>query len=127
MGLIGKLIHFSVDAVIVSAFLAGVKRSTGLSIIDPEYLCHEYSTTSNCLCFESYSFKTEKIESKDFRGVVNRYLDFGEWVMDQSIAVMGTSQYFERKTGYSPPMNHRLCTLVFGDISADKVDEAIGF
>ncbi|KAF3909469.1 hypothetical protein AA313_de0203121 [Arthrobotrys entomopaga] len=78
MGLIGKLIHFSVDAVIVSAFLAGVKRSTGLS------------------------FKTEKIESKDFRGMVNRYLDFGEWVMDQSIAVMGTSQYFERKSTIPP-------------------------
>ncbi|KAF3314679.1 hypothetical protein TWF173_004493 [Orbilia oligospora] len=74
MGLLGKIIHLSVDAVIVSAFLAGVKRSTGLS------------------------FKTEKIESKDMRGMVNKYLDIGEWVMDQSIAVMGTSAYFERKS-----------------------------
>ncbi|RVD86168.1 uncharacterized protein DFL_004458 [Arthrobotrys flagrans] len=73
MGLLGKIIHLGVDAVIVSAFLAGVKRSTGLS------------------------FKTERIESKDMRGMVTKYLDIGEWVMDQSIAVMGTSAYFERK------------------------------
>jgi len=74
MGLFSKLIHFSVDAVLVSAFLAGVKRSTGLS------------------------FKTEKIESNDVRGVVDKYLGVGEWVMDQSIAMMGSSQYFERKS-----------------------------
>ncbi|KAJ6256841.1 hypothetical protein Dda_8710 [Drechslerella dactyloides] len=90
---IGKIIHLSVDAVIVSAFLAGVKRSTGLS------------------------FKTEKIESKDFRGMVNRYLDFGEWVMDQSIAVMGTSAYFERK----------IFGVISADDIADDIAEAIGF
>jgi len=43
------------------------------------------------------SFQTEKIESKDVRSAIDKYLNFGEWVMDQSIAVMGSSSYFERK------------------------------
>ncbi|KAF3922573.1 hypothetical protein ABW21_db0209608 [Orbilia brochopaga] len=110
MGLIGKIIHLSVDAVIVSAFLAGVKRSTGLSYVfsRPSHVhLRRGPRGSNSLDASEpnitngrrfRSFKTEKIESKDFRGMVNRYLDFGEWVMDQSIAVMGTSAYFERKS-----------------------------
>jgi len=43
------------------------------------------------------SFQTEKIESKDVRSAVDKYLNLGEWVMDQGIAVMGSSNYFERK------------------------------
>lgn len=71
--MIGKIAHYSFDAILFSAFLAGVKRSTGLT------------------------FQTEKIESKDVRSAIDKYLNFGEWVMDQSIAVMGSSSYFERK------------------------------
>jgi len=28
---------------------------------------------------------------------VEKYLGVGEWVMDQSVAIMGSSNYFERK------------------------------
>ncbi|KAA8905365.1 hypothetical protein FN846DRAFT_907485 [Sphaerosporella brunnea] len=70
---LGKLAHYGFDAILISAFLAGVKRSTGITL------------------------KTEKIESKDIRSAVDKYLNVGEWVMDQSIAFMGTSSYFERK------------------------------
>ncbi|TGZ84235.1 DUF1748-domain-containing protein [Ascodesmis nigricans] len=70
---LGRLAHFGFDAILFSAFLAGVKRSTGLQV------------------------KTDQIESKDIRSAVVKYLDVGEWVMDQSIAFMGTSAYFERK------------------------------
>lgn len=45
----------------------------------------------------AYSFKTESIESKEIRSAVDKYLNVGEWVMDQSVAFMGTSSYFERK------------------------------
>ncbi|KAF8533580.1 hypothetical protein BDD12DRAFT_898448 [Trichophaea hybrida] len=72
---LGKLAHYGFDAILLSAFLAGVKRSTGLTP----------------------SLQTEKIESKDIRSAIDKYLGVGEWVMDQSIAFMGSSSYFERK------------------------------
>lgn len=71
--MLGKLAHYGFDAILFSAFLAGVKRSTGLTL------------------------QTEKIESRDVRSALEKYLNIGEWMMDQSIAVMGSSSYFERK------------------------------
>jgi hypothetical protein len=53
--------------------MAGVKRSTGLTL------------------------KTNNIESKDAKSLVERYLDVGEWVFDASVAFMGNSAYCERK------------------------------
>jgi len=73
---LGRLTHYAFDAVLISAFLAGVKRSTGLTP----------------------SFDTGKISnSKEVKGWVDKYLGVGEWVMDQSIAVLGSSGYFERR------------------------------
>jgi len=73
---LGRLTHYAFDAVLLSAFLAGVKRSTGLTP----------------------SLKAEKItENKDIKGWVESYLGVGEWIMDQSIAVMGSSGWFERR------------------------------
>lgn len=69
----GKLVHYSIDAVVISAMLAGIKRSTGLTP------------------------KTSQIESDGLRGAVDRYLGVGEWVMDMSIGVMSSSAYFERR------------------------------
>jgi len=66
-------VHLGVDAILISAFLAGVKRSTGLTV------------------------RTDRIESPDIRSIVDKYLNLGEWVMDQSIAFMGATTYFERK------------------------------
>ncbi|KAI6781289.1 uncharacterized protein J7T54_004062 [Emericellopsis cladophorae] len=58
----------------LSAFLAGMKRSTGLT------------------------FKTDRVagESKDLNKWIDNYLGVGEWVMDQSVAIAGSSGYFER-------------------------------
>jgi len=73
---LGRITHYAFDAILISAFLAGVKRSTGLTP----------------------SFKTDKIaESKELKNWVDKYLGVGEWVMDQSVAVMGSSSWFERK------------------------------
>ncbi|KAF9430713.1 hypothetical protein BGZ94_004704 [Podila epigama] len=71
--MISKFVHYAADAVLVSAVLAGIKRSTGLSVA------------------------TQKIESNDVRGYVEKYLSVGEWVVDQGSAFMAASQYFERK------------------------------
>ncbi|KAE9961713.1 hypothetical protein BLS_001484 [Venturia inaequalis] len=73
---LGRLTHYAVDAVLLSAFLAGVKRSTGLTP----------------------SVKTEDMtKSADVKKWIDNYLWVGEVVMDQSVALMSSSGYFERK------------------------------
>ncbi|KAI1319911.1 hypothetical protein EDD11_002586 [Mortierella claussenii] len=71
--MIAKIVHYAADAVLVSAVLAGIKRSTGLGVA------------------------THKIESEDVRTYVDKYLTVGEWVVDQGSAFLSSSQYFERK------------------------------
>ncbi|EKV08095.1 DUF1748-domain-containing protein [Penicillium digitatum] len=72
--MLGRLTHYAFDAVLFSAFLAGVKRSTGLTL------------------------NSDKItENKDVKKWVDSYLGVGEWMMDQSVAVMGSSAWFERR------------------------------
>ncbi|KAG0263260.1 hypothetical protein BGZ95_003850 [Linnemannia exigua] len=71
--MLGKLAHYAADAILVSAVIAGIKRSTGLTVA------------------------TDKIESSDVRSYVEKYLSVGEVVVDQTAAFMSTSSYFERK------------------------------
>ncbi|KAF9113269.1 hypothetical protein BGX27_001914 [Mortierella sp. AM989] len=71
--MLGKLFHYAADAILLSAVLAGIKRSTGLTVA------------------------SNKIESKDVRSAVDKYLSIGEWVVDQGIIFMSASTYFERK------------------------------
>ncbi|KAI9894907.1 MAG: hypothetical protein M1814_000127 [Vezdaea aestivalis] len=71
---VGRLTHYAFDAVLISAFLAGVKRSTGLTV------------------------QTEAItDNKEVKHWVDSYLGVGEWVMDQSVAIMSASGYFEHQ------------------------------
>ncbi|CAO0799056.1 unnamed protein product [Mucor circinelloides] len=71
--MLGRIAHFTADAVLLSAVLAGIKRNSGL---EPA---------------------TEKIENEEIRKYVNKYLDIGEWVIDSSVVFMNNSSYFERK------------------------------
>ncbi|PLB45488.1 DUF1748-domain-containing protein [Aspergillus steynii IBT 23096] len=72
----GRITHYAFDAVLVSAFLAGVKRSTGLTP----------------------SLNSDSItDNKDFKKWIDNYLGVGEWVMDQSVAVLGSTSWFERR------------------------------
>ncbi|KAK0113600.1 hypothetical protein ONS96_014455 [Cadophora gregata f. sp. sojae] len=44
------------------------------------------------------SFKKDSItENKDINVWIDKYLGVGEWVMDQSVAIAGSSGWFERK------------------------------
>ncbi|KAI9376701.1 hypothetical protein BJX61DRAFT_538608 [Aspergillus egyptiacus] len=46
----------------------------------------------------SPSLSSDKItDSKDIKKWIDNYLGMGEWVMDQSIAVLSSTSYFERK------------------------------
>jgi len=71
---LGRLTHWAFDAVLLSAFLAGVKRSTGLTL-------------------KSETFS----DSPGVKKWIENYLWVGDVVLDQSVALMSTSSYFERK------------------------------
>ncbi|CEG82507.1 hypothetical protein RMATCC62417_16570 [Rhizopus microsporus] len=71
--MLGRIFHFTADAVLVSTVLAGIKRNTGL---EPA---------------------TSQIEHEEIKKYVTKYLNIGEWVMDTSIGLMNSSPYFERK------------------------------
>ncbi|KAI0473513.1 hypothetical protein GGR56DRAFT_675995 [Xylariaceae sp. FL0804] len=73
-GKLGRITHYAVDAVLISTILAGMRRSTGLTV------------------------KGERIggDNPDMNRWVNKYLGVGEWVMDQSVAIAGSSGWFER-------------------------------
>ena len=46
----------------------------------------------------SPSLRSEKLsESKELQKWVGKYLDVGEFVMDQSVAAMGATSWFERR------------------------------
>lgn len=46
----------------------------------------------------SPSVNREKIaDSVEIKKWVDAYLAMGEWTMDQSVAILGSSRYFERK------------------------------
>ncbi|KAK5006736.1 hypothetical protein LTR28_006138, partial [Elasticomyces elasticus] len=71
---LGRLTHYAFDAVLISAFLAGVKRSTGLTL------------------------RQDRLADSDsVRKWFDNYLWLGELVMDQSVAIMSSSGYFERR------------------------------
>ncbi|KAH8105500.1 DUF1748-domain-containing protein [Cristinia sonorae] len=69
----GKLFHLGIDALLISAFLAGVKRSTGLTP------------------------KLSEVPNKDIRQLLRSYLEMGEYAFDFAVVVFGRSASFERK------------------------------
>ncbi|KAI0313450.1 DUF1748-domain-containing protein [Amylostereum chailletii] len=69
----GKLFHLGFDALLIAAFLAGVKRSTGLTP------------------------SLAQVPNKDIRQILRSYLEFGEYAFDFAVVVFGRSPSFERK------------------------------
>ncbi|KAF9103209.1 hypothetical protein BGX29_003674 [Mortierella sp. GBA35] len=87
--MLGKLAHYAADAVLVSAVIAGIKRST-------RWMGQKQQATDDEVA-KGRDVATEKIESSDVRSYVEKYLSVGEIVVDQTAAFMSTSSYFERK------------------------------
>jgi len=71
--MLGKLVHLGLDAVLISAFLAGIKRSTGL--------------TPN----------VSQVPNKDIRELLRTYLEIGEYLFDFAVVIFGRSDSFERR------------------------------
>jgi len=69
----GGLFHFAIDALLVSALLAGVRRSTGLTPA------------------------LSQVPNKDVRQLLRTYLELGEYAFDFAIVFFGRSSSFERK------------------------------
>ncbi|KZP07133.1 DUF1748-domain-containing protein [Athelia psychrophila] len=69
----GKLFHLGVDALLISAFLAGIKRSTGLTPA------------------------LGQVPNKDVRQILRSYLEFGEYAFDFATVIFGRSKSFERR------------------------------
>ncbi|CAL1702068.1 unnamed protein product [Somion occarium] len=69
----GSLIHLGIDAVLISAFLAGIKRSTGLTP------------------------RLSDVPNKDIRQILRSYLELGEYIFDFAVVIFGRSSSFERK------------------------------
>ncbi|KIP08230.1 hypothetical protein PHLGIDRAFT_18985 [Phlebiopsis gigantea 11061_1 CR5-6] len=71
---IGRLVHYAVDAALLSTVVAGVKRSSG------------------------FSPNTESISDPTLRSIADKYLGFGETVFDMIQGTVVNSQYFKRDT-----------------------------
>ncbi|KAK0467978.1 DUF1748-domain-containing protein [Desarmillaria tabescens] len=70
--MLGKLVHIGIDAIIISAFLAGVKRTTGLTPA------------------------LGQVPNKDIRQLLRSYLEMGEYTLDFAVVIFGRSSSFER-------------------------------
>lgn len=73
MGTIAKVAHLSFDLVVFSAFLAGVRRNTGLTL------------------------DTDKFGNETILEYTKKYLDIGEKTFDYTSAWFGSSDFFKRK------------------------------
>ncbi|EAU84938.2 hypothetical protein CC1G_00457 [Coprinopsis cinerea okayama7 len=63
----GSLMHYAFDAMLISAFLAGVKRTTGLTPA------------------------LSQVPNKDIRQLLKSYLELGEYLFDFAVVIMGVS------------------------------------
>ncbi|KAI8324671.1 DUF1748-domain-containing protein [Martensiomyces pterosporus] len=72
MAIIGRVVHFSVDLVLISTALAGIRRSTGL---------------------------TPALDGADstVRGIVKGYLNIGERTIDYAKSQLSDTRYFKRE------------------------------
>ncbi|KAK7690731.1 hypothetical protein QCA50_005830 [Cerrena zonata] len=69
---LGRLFHYTIDAVLVSTVLAGVRRSSG------------------------FTPATNNIADENIRSVANKYLGIGESIFDMLQGTAVTSSYFKR-------------------------------
>ncbi|PWN49625.1 DUF1748-domain-containing protein [Violaceomyces palustris] len=70
--MLGRLLHYATDALLVTTVIAGIKRQSGLT---PD---------------------VERITEPTTKGLVIKYLGIGEFVFDSSIAAAKASAYFKK-------------------------------
>lgn len=71
---LGRLFHYTVDAVLVSTVLAGIRQSSGFAI------------------------QTSAISDPTLRSLAERYLSVGEKIFNMAQASAINSEYFRKET-----------------------------
>ncbi|RDB20516.1 hypothetical protein Hypma_012427 [Hypsizygus marmoreus] len=71
--MLGTLVHLGFDALLISAFLAGIRRTTSLTPA------------------------LAQVPNKDVRHLLRSYLEIGEYIFDFAVVMFGRSSSFERK------------------------------
>ncbi|KAH7884606.1 DUF1748-domain-containing protein [Phlebopus sp. FC_14] len=71
---LGRLVHYAADAVLVSTVLAGIRRSSGFTV------------------------ETNSISDPTLRSVAERFLGVGETIFDMAQATAINSDYFRKDT-----------------------------
>ncbi|KAF8342339.1 uncharacterized protein EI90DRAFT_3116289 [Cantharellus anzutake] len=89
----GRLVHYGFDALLISAFLAGIKRSTGLT---PRLSnIPNKDVRRKPLCYaKRYSPKTDNYQQPP--ELLRSYLEVGEYAFDLAVVFFGRSPSFER-------------------------------
>ncbi|KAI4522133.1 hypothetical protein GGG16DRAFT_129093 [Schizophyllum commune] len=72
MAMLGKLVHYGVDAVLLSTVLAGIRRSSGFTV------------------------NPTTVPEGTPRSIFEKYLSVGESVFDMAQATVVNSPYFKR-------------------------------
>ncbi|KAF5387610.1 hypothetical protein D9615_000081 [Tricholomella constricta] len=72
--MLGTLAHLGFDALLISAFLAGIRRTTSLTPA------------------------LSQVPNKDVRQLLRSYLECGEYIFDFAVVIFGRSSSFERKS-----------------------------
>ncbi|ORY05525.1 DUF1748-domain-containing protein [Basidiobolus meristosporus CBS 931.73] len=70
--MVGRLVHYAIDAALVSTVLAGIKRSTGLTVA------------------------VDKIENSTFRSAMSTYLSIGDYCFDKVVEGLKGSGYSKK-------------------------------
>ena len=86
---LGRLVHYTVDAVLLSTVVAGVRRSSG------------FSSVFNCLCPMPKILIPSRpdasmIPDPTLRSVAEKFLGVGETVFDMIQATAVNSSFFKR-------------------------------
>jgi hypothetical protein len=87
---LGKLVHYTADAVLLSTVLAGVRRSSGFSLVIQLQL-HPLSLTSRL-----HRPNASAISDPTVRSVAEKFLGVGETIFDMVQASAVNSSYFKK-------------------------------
>lgn len=102
---VSRLVHYAVDAALLSTVLAGVRRSSGFSYVSSRANMTAPANESipSWLCLWLFCRPdTSSIQDATIRGVADKFLGVGETVFDLLQGTAVNSSYFKRRDGPPP-------------------------
>jgi hypothetical protein len=92
---LGRIVHYTFDVVLLSTVVAGVRRSSGFSSVYLPDLLLVPSEFSSCLLFV-FRPQTSSISDPTLRSVAERFFGVGESIFDTAQATAVNSPYFKK-------------------------------